>query len=270
MIRWKATLGALLLVSACKSSTAFDVDGVRIYGLDGANNLVEFGSRSEDAVRRREITGLQPGEVLVGIDYRAGDERVYGVGNTSRLYFIDTDDATATPVAGPFVPALEGEAFGTDFNPGANRLRVHGSGGQNLRLDPAGTVSATDPPLAYAPGDPGAITTPRIAGTAYTNGSPALLYGIDSNRDVLVTFPNPDAGVVRTVGALGLNTSDDVGFDIAVTRDGPIAFAVLSEGRVSRLYRIDLATGTPTLVGRVATRTPIRSIAVEPDETERP
>jgi len=270
MIRWKATLGALLLVTACKSSTEFEVDGVRIYGLDGANNLVEFGSRSEDAVRRREITGLQPGEILVGIDFRPGDERLFGVGNTSRLYTINTGTSIATPVAGPFVPALEGEAFGTDFHPGADRLRVHGSGGQNLRLDPAGTVFATDPPLAYAPGDPGAITTPRIAGTAYTTGSPTLLYGIDSNRDVLVTFPDPDAGVVRTVGPLGLNTSDDVGFDIAVTREGPIAFAVLSEGRVSRLYRIDLATGTPTLVGRTATRTPIRSIAVESDETERP
>lgn len=243
MIRWKATLGALLLVTACKSSTAFDVDGVRIYGLDGANNLVEFGSRSEDEVRRREIFGLQPGEILVGIDYRAGDPKLYGVGNTSRLYVIETgddddgDDVVARPVAGPFVPALEGEAFGTDFHPGADRLRVHGSGGQNLRLDPAGTVSATDPRLAYAPGDPGAITTPRIAGTAYTTGSPTLLYGIDSNRDALVTFPNSDAGVARTVGPLGLNTSDDVGFDIVVTRDGPIAFALLSEARVSRLYR---------------------------------
>ncbi|HEX8453660.1 MAG TPA: DUF4394 domain-containing protein [Longimicrobium sp.] len=272
MIRWKATLCALLLVTACKSSTEFDVDGVRIYGLDGANNLVEFGSRSADAVRRREISGLQPGEVLVGIDYRAGNANLYGVGNTSRLYVIDARDGevVATPVAGPFVPALEGEAFGTDFHPGADRLRVHGSGGQNLRLDPAGTVSATDPPLTYAPGDPGAITTPRIAGTAYTTGTPTLLYGIDSNRDVLVTFPNSDAGVAKTVGPLGLNTSDDVGFDIVVTREGPIAFAVLSETRVSRLYRIDLATGTPTLIGRLATRTPIRSIAVPPGQTARP
>ena len=270
MIRWKATLSALLLVTACKSSTAFDVDGVRIYGLDGANNLVEFGSRSEDEVRRRPIRGLQEGEILVGIDYRPGDERLYGVGNSSRLYFIDTGTSEATPVAGPFVPALEGDAFGTDFNPGADRLRVHGSGGQNLRLAPAGTVSAADPRLTYAPGDPGAFTTPRIAGTAYTTGSPALLYGIDSNRDVLVTFPSPDAGVVTTVGPLGLNTSDDVGFDIVVTRDGPIAYAVLSEGRESRLYRIDLATGTPTLIGRLATRTPIRSIAVPLGQTDRP
>jgi hypothetical protein len=257
-------------VSACKSSTAFEVKGVRIYGLDGANNLVEFGSRSEDVVRRRAINGLQAGEILVGIDYRPGTEELYGVGNTSRLYRINTDDASAAPVAGPFVPALEGEAFGTDFNPGADRLRVHGSGGQNLRLSPAGTVSATDPRLAYAPGDPGAITTPHIAGTAYTTGTPTVLYGIDSNRDVLVTFPSPDAGVVRTVGPLGLNTSDDVGFDIVDTREGQIAFAVLSEGRVSRLYRIDLPTGRPTLIGRLATRTPVRSIAIEPGQDERP
>jgi hypothetical protein len=69
---------------------------------------------------------------------------------------------------------------------------------------------------------------------------------------------------------LGLNSSDDVGFDIVDTREGQIAFAVLSEGRVSRLYRIDLATGTPTLIGRLATRTPIRSIAIEPGQDGRP
>ncbi|MBD0321238.1 MAG: DUF4394 domain-containing protein [Gemmatimonadetes bacterium] len=276
MIRWKgsaplrAALAASLALAGCGDATGFDVDGLRIYGLDGGNNLVEFGSRSPDRVRRRPITGLQEGEILVGLDFRAADDRLLGVGSSSRLYFIDTDLSAATAVAGPFVPSLGGEAFGVSFNPVSDRMRVHGSEGQNLRLDPVGSVAAVDPPLTYAPGDPGAITTPRITGSAHTIGNPTTLYGIDSNRDALVVIPSADAGVALTVGPLGMNTSDDVGFEITDSREGEIAFVVLSEGRVSRLYRITLSTGEPKLVGRIATRTPIRSIAIKAHQTDRP
>lgn len=277
MIRWKGTRAprvlavcALLAAGACRSSTGFDVDGVRIYGLDAGNNLVEFGSRSPDKVRRREIRGLQEGEVLVGIDYRAGDTRLVGLGSTSRLYVIDTNSTTATPVAGPFVPALEGEAFGVDFEPATGSMRVLGSGGQNLRLDPNGVVSSVDAAPGYLAGDPGAITTPRIAAAAYAPGSPSALYAIDSNRDVLVIIPTPGNGQVATVGSLGLNTSDDAGFDIVDTTEGQKAYAVLSEGRISRLYEVDLSTGALEPLGRLATRTAVRSITVIQGQDEKP
>lgn len=273
MIRWKGTaplFAACLALAGCRDATGFDVDGLRIYGLDGGNNLVEFGTRSPDRVRRRPITGLQEGEILVGLDFRPADDRLLGVGSSSRVYFIDTDLSAATAVAGPFVPPLGGEAFGVSIDPVSDRIRVHGSEGQNLRLAPAGSVAAVDPPLAYAPGDPGAITTPRITGSAHTIGSPTTLFGIDSNRDALVAIPSADAGVALTVGPLEMNTSDDVGFEIADSREGEIAFVVLSVGRVSRLYQIALSSGKLKPVGRIATRTPIRSIAIKAGQTARP
>lgn len=273
MIRWKGTaplIAACLALAGCRDATGFDVDGLRIYGLDGGNNLVEFGTRSPDRVRRRPITGLQEGEILVGLDFRPADDRLLGVGSSSRVYFIDTNLSAATAVAGPFVPPLGGEAFGVSIDPVSDRIRVHGSEGQNLRLSPAGAVAAVDPPLAYAPGDPGAITAPRITGSAHTIGSPTTLFGIDSNRDVLVVLPSADVGVARTVGPLEMNTSDDVGFEITGSRDGEIAFVVLSEGRVSRLYKITLTSGKLEPVGRIATRTPIRSIAIQAGQTARP
>ena len=279
MIRWplgtapfRPTLVAcgLLILGACRSPTGFEVDGLRIYGLDGGNNLIEFGSRSPDQVRRRAITGLAPGEVLVGLDLRPGDDQLFGVGSSSRLYSIDTETTTATALGGPFAPPLEGEAFGVAFDPGTGQLRVTGSEGQNLRVGTGGALAGVDAPLAYAPGDPGAITTPRLAAIGYTTGSPATLYAIDSNRDVLAVLRAPGGGQVATVGPLGLNTSDDAALDIVDTREGERAFAVLSEGRVSRLYSIDLTTGEPTLVGRLATRTAVRALAVVPDPGERP
>jgi hypothetical protein len=162
-----------------------------------------------------------------------------------------------------------------DIESGADRIRLHGSEGQNLRLNPeTGTVAAVDSPLVFAPGDPGAITTPRIVGTAYTNPTSPnrvnALYAIDSNRDALVVLHGN--GRVTTVGALGVNTSDEVGFDIAdlSQRGELVAFATLTEGGVSRLYRIGLATGTAKLAGRIASRTPIHSITIRQGQSAKP
>jgi hypothetical protein len=55
-------------------------------------------------------------------------------------------------------------------------------------------------------------------GSAYTNNfagaSVTTLYGIDSNLDILATQNPPNAGLLNTVGPLGFNASDLVGFDI--------------------------------------------------------
>lgn len=256
---------ALLFAGGCTSPTGFDTDGLKMFGIDAANNLVEFGSRSPDEVRRRAITGLQEGEAVVGLDYLPGDSRLHAVTSTNRLYTID-EDAVATPVGGAFPATLNGDAAGVDFDPATGALRVVASGGSNFRIGAAGA----DARPTYAPEDPGAVTAPRLTGIAYDTGSPATLYAIDSNRDVLAVIRAPASGVVATVGALGINVSDDLGFDIVTTRDGERAYAVLSEGRVSRLYQIDLATGNPTLLSRLASRTAVRALAVRPDQDVRP
>ncbi|HEX8430515.1 MAG TPA: DUF4394 domain-containing protein, partial [Longimicrobium sp.] len=69
-----------------------------------------------------------------------------------------------------------------------------------------------------------------------------------------------------TIGALGFDTSDDVGFDIAGDTD--VAYATLTpaatSGGSSRLYTLNLRSGVATVVGQVGHPTPIRSIAVAP------
>jgi hypothetical protein len=245
--------------------------GRAIYAVDDANTLIRFGSTRPDQVARAAITGMQPGETVVGIDFRAVDRRLYAVGSSSRIYTVDTVTAVATPVgSAAFTPALNGAAFGVDFNPVPDRVRVHTDAEQNLRLNQlTGAVAATDGALAYAAGDAGAGTNPAIAGTAYTNSvapAPAttVLFAIDSGRDVLVTLPNPNDGQMRTVGPLGVATTDRVGFDI-VGSDGS-AFATLTEAGASRsrLYTINTTTGAATLVGTVGHGSPLRGIAVAP------
>jgi hypothetical protein len=218
------------------------------------------------------VTGLQPEEEILGIDFRPATGGLYGLGSTSRLYLIDPGTAVATQVgSGPFATALEGHAFGFDFNPTVDRIRVVSNTGQNLRLNPiTGALAAVDTALAFAALDPNAGARPAVVGAAYTNpdNDPATgttLYDIDAALDLLVTQAPPNGGVLNTVGRLGERANGKVGFDIGA--DGR-AWAVLKPGGrggrrcgPSALYTIDLATGEATRVGFVGTRTPLKGLA---------
>jgi hypothetical protein len=261
-----------LTLGACDddpTGSSFEPQGRRIFALDGAGNLVTFGSQNPGSVRRTALSGLQAGETLVGLDFRPSGG-LFAAGSSSRIYRVDTLTAAATAVgSAPFAPALAGTAFGFDFNPTVDRIRTHGSAGQNLRLHPdLGTVAFTDTALTYLAGDPGAGTVPRIVGTAYTNSvagsTTTQLFGIDSNRDVLVLVGAPNGGRMTTVGALGVNTSDDVGFDIFGADAAREVYATLTVGSRSELYTINLTTGAATRVGQIGTSSPIRGIAVAP------
>lgn len=256
---------------------AGSANGRTIYAVDGANGLLVFGAlRPDNILRKVTITNVQAGENIVGIDFGPVDRKLYALGSSSRVYTLDTLTAVATLVGTTaFTPALSGANFGFDFNPVPNRIRVHSNTAQNLRLVPSlggatdGTVAATDAALTYAVGDAGAGTTPAIAGTAYTNSvsgaTTTVLYAIDFSRDVLTTLANPNDGIMTTVGSLGVNTTADVGFDIA--GNNGTAYVTLTVGggfSGSTLYVINLASGALFPVGGVANASPIRGIAIAP------
>jgi hypothetical protein len=183
------------------------------------------------------------------------------------VYVLDTLSGAATAVAAAFTPALSGVEFGFDFNPTVDRIRVHSDAEQDLRLNPAtGAVAATDGTLAYAPTDAGNGTNPNVVATAYTNSvagaTTTALYAIDATRDVLVILNNPNDGLLTTVGALGVNASDQAGFDIA----GADAYAaIVSSGATfTTLHRVNLATGAVTVIGTVGGNVRLRGIAVAP------
>jgi hypothetical protein len=95
---------------------------------------------------------------------------LYALSGSNRLYTINTASGTATQVGVNGAFALNGNAFGADFNPVVDRLRVVSEADQNIRLNPNdGTLTATDVALTYASGDPGAGINPNVVGAAYTN-----------------------------------------------------------------------------------------------------
>lgn len=241
-----------------------------VYAIDSANNLLSFMASNPSSVTKMAITGLQANESILEIDFRPVDNKMYALGSSNRLYTIDGTTGVATAIGATAFssPALNGTDFGFDFNPVADRLRVHANTTQNLRLNQlTGANAATDTNLAYKAGDANVGATPNVVGTAYTNSLPfpgtTELYAIDSNLDILVKLASPNDGQLTTVGALGVNTNSNAEMDI----DGETgkAYAVLSTTTSSSgFYSVNLTTGAMTLLGNINNNTTIRSMAIKP------
>ncbi len=232
--------------------------GQLLYAITGKKNrLIQFDSNEPGGIiSKRRVTGLQSNERLLGIDFRPANGALYGLGSSSRLYLIDPSTGAATPVGGPFSTALNGSAFGFDFNPTVDRIRVVSNTGQNLRLNPNdGTVAAVDAALVYAATDANTGRTPSVAGAAYTNpdNDPATgttLYDIDVRLDILVIQNPPNDGTLNTVGSLRRNAKRLLGFDIAASG---VAYAAWADDDDNRLVTIDLTTGQVSKLGKIDT-----------------
>jgi trimeric autotransporter adhesin len=249
--------------------TSAQATGAIIYAVQSDNTLIAFESANPGNVLRSvAISGLQGGENIVGIDYRPASTELYAVSSQSRMYTINPVSGAATMVgSGPFTPALNGTSFGWDFNPTVDRIRLTSNSDQNLRLHPVtGAVVFTDGTLAYAAGDPNQGANPNVVASAYTNSfygaTTTTLYNLDSNLDALITQTPPNSGTLNTVGALGVNITDNAGFDISPEGG---AFAALDTGSGASLYSIDLSSGAASVVGGIgAGNLTIVGIAVAP------
>ena len=260
----KRLIYLLIPFAACVFGTLFAEE---IFALTASGKLARFTSNSSATGQFTQlsllpITGLQPSETLLGIDFRPTSGQLYALGSSSRLYVINTATGATSLGASAFATLLNGVHFGVDFHPFADRMRVVSDANQNQRLNPdTGTVAVNDTALTYAPGDPAAGTAPRIVSIAYTNnsdiGAATTLYGIDSNLDTLVTIGSvngpisPNSGITFTVGKLGIDATDIVGFDIS-GQTGIGYVSVTSAAGTTNLYTVNLATGTLSQIGVLA------------------
>lgn len=282
----KPLLGLLLVptLTACMMTTSpqpVASMGKLIYGTDGVN-LVAFGSQNPGvSVQAKAISGLQPAETVVGLDFRPKDGKLYAVSSASRLYTLNTATGALTPVgSAPLSPGLDADvSAGVDFNPMADRLRIHTSTGQNLRINPDNAMVADgdankdgvqpDGALVYAAGQANAGQTANLTATGYTNSvagaTSTVLYAIDSSLDTLVMLASPNNGQVTTVGPLGLDVTGATGFDISPGDNvGLLSLTMASSSGFSGLYTVNLATGMATLVDRIGHDKPLLGIAVSP------
>jgi hypothetical protein len=240
--------------------------GKTIYAVDLSNNFELFHSGSPGTVDRKlAITGLPADNRIVGIDFRPADGKLYGVGNDSRVYVLDTITAVATAIGSTaFTPALAGEHFGMSLDPTTDEIRIQSAEtGQNLRLDPAtGQAVSDDAVLAYVTGDPNETRGPSIAATAVsTTSGAATTYGIDWVLDLLVMMPDPANGQVTTLGSTGVSTSACAALDMG---DDGVLYATMTVDQTNQLYTMNLGTGAATGLGEINVVASIQSIAVAP------
>lgn len=229
------------------------------------------------------LTGLEANETLVGIDYRspfkdAGgvsnnvpvEGTLYGLGNLGGLYSINPSTAVATKKAQISV-ALAGTAFGIDFNPTVDRLRVVSNTGQNLRVNVDTGAALVDGGLVS-----GGTTATGVAAAAYTNvdSDPATgttLFDIDVNSDQLLVQNPPNDGVLVGLGApLGIDATGPVGFDLyssvkdigggVLTTTDLAGYATVATAAGRSLYQVSPFSGR--LVNLGALGLPVRDIAI--------
>ncbi len=269
------SLGALGDGSAIRGLAIPTPPPPMVYAVTDTNKLVGFNASAPGVVVGWvPLTGLAPDEAMLAIDFRPATGQLYGISSADRIHVIDIATGAVTPIGAPLTPAPGGGPVGFDFNPTVDRIRVVTASRQNLRVHPdTGAVAGIDVGVWYSPLDAGAGIPPRLVGSAYTGNflgsTRTTLFGIDSGRDMLVRQgsdggapTSPNTGTLFSVGALGIDVSDLVGFDIAA-RDAAFA-AIVPEGGPAGLYAINLATGASVSLGAIGGGETVRGIAVPP------
>jgi hypothetical protein len=254
LLRWSAALGCVLALSAVAAQASHRTSpgpDRLLYATTSQNQLLTFNARNPERIRDiQAISGLPAGVTLRGIDFRPKTGDLYGVGSDSVVYRVNPRTGIAIAEGPAFTPALRGKAFGVDFNPVVDKIRVVSDDRQNLRLNvDEGTVLMADADL-----NPG---TPQIVAAGYESSSfnvtqPAAttLHVVDAASDTLFTQNPPNNGTLTNARKLRLDVGLNAGFDIA----GDDNLGYLSNarsGRGSELYAVDVPTGKTRSLGRI-------------------
>jgi hypothetical protein len=264
-----ALVGGAGAVALASPAAAVPTGGYLVYGLTATDALTTFRTGSPGTQTAPvALSGLAAGDDVVGLDVRPATGQLYGLvkgATTDRLVVVNPATGAVTQVGAALSPRLSGTAFGVDFNPTVDRLRVTSDADQNLRINPDTGAVVVDTPLAYATTDAGNGTNPSAVAGGYVNNvagaTSTTLFDVETTRDVLVTQNPPNAGTLNSVGALGVDATA-ASLDVAPTpAPGNDAFALLTVGGTAGLYTVSTATGAATLVGAAGAVTDI-AIAV--------
>jgi Domain of unknown function (DUF4394) len=257
---------ALPLALVTLALAAAPASAVPLVAVAPNNTLLFFDSATPATTGSVTVVGLGAAETIRGIDARPKTGELHAVTATTgsaansvpRSYIVLRDTAVALP-AGQTSALLAGwgdVAAGWDFNPVVDRARLVNVNDENARINPFnGALAGNDTDITPA-------ATTALVGAAYdrnADGAAATtLFAIDRSGSELVRVggvdgtPSPNGGVATAVGPLGiaLNQLADAGFDVAPDGTG---YAALTDDAddLTRLFRIDLATGAATAVGLI-------------------
>jgi hypothetical protein len=235
MLRTALLAGAALLALGAAARAA------TLVGLTADNQLVRIDSESRRAMPAVKVSGTEGR--LLGIDVRPADGKLYGLTEAGQIVTIDPTTGRAMPVSRLSERFESGGRATIDFNPVADRLRVMGMGGMNLRVNVDTGAATKDGMLKYAAGGPMAETTPRVVAGAYSNSmagaKETMLFTVDSLSRTLNLQAPPNDGVQQPKGELAPSLPAGLAFDILSDGAGGNAAYLLAG---NALHKVDLAS----------------------------
>ncbi len=256
----RTSITAIVLAAGLVAAPAA-VNAAEAVALVGDKTLVTFDLATGAAGASVDVTGV---DTLLGIDIRPADNMLYGVAGDGTVVTIDLATGAATTKSTLSEKLPDGVAASVDFNPVADRLRLVGSDGTNLRANVDDGMTTVDGKLNFDSADANMSATSNVVAVAYTNsvGKPekTAMYDIDTNLGLLQQT-TPNDGILATRGALGVSGTA-YAFDIASTADLTNT-AYLAAG--GALHTVALETGVATkTVDLTGFSGDIRDIAVLP------
>ncbi len=269
-----------------------------VVGVTTGNLLVSFrASDPGTMLSATPLTGLAMGETIRGIDFRPLTGELIALTSLNQVISINrstgqTIDRGALLDGATFFSSASDSGF--DFNPSVDRLRLVNADNDNARFNPVTFAPVqADTDVAYIATDVNVGVDPNITGVAYDrNDTDAMttttLFGIDSTLNNLVRQGavdgnaadvagggSPNGGLLTTLGSLGVNPTDLVGFDISDNGRNGVGVALaamqLQGEAVSKLFAINLtpglsnqALGTATLIGTIGAGDALTAMAIAP------
>jgi hypothetical protein len=254
--------------AACGSSAS----RLEAYTLSDDGELRCVDTAAPDRVRSYGTVQGLDGEALVGIDVRSpfvdangtangvpASGALYGLGAGGGVYSIEVRDGAAVASRrAQLDQPLSGSAFGIDFNPTVDRLRIVSDTGQNLRANVDTGATLVDGALNTL-----GVPTSGVVAAGYTNtdtdpGTATTLYVLDAATDQLTLQSPPNAGGLTPVGPLGIDAGSRAGMDLhselspsgsGTTTADLSAWATLEVGGAVGLYELTPFSGRARLAG---------------------
>ena len=198
------TIRTILLATAALV-TATAANAAQVAALIGNDTIAIVDTDQKKAIKSMTVTGI--GGALAGIDVRPADGLLYGLVEDGTVVTIAAD-GKATQKSKLDTMVAKGVVVTVDFNPAADRLRVMGADGMNLRVNVDDGKVTKDGDHKFADGDMSKSAKPNIVAGAYTNSvkgaKETALFNIDGSADALVKQAPPNDGVLGSIGKLGV------------------------------------------------------------------
>jgi hypothetical protein len=239
---------SLLAATAALLLTSVAANAAQVAALIGGDTIATVDTAQKKATGSVKVTGISG--ALVGIDVRPADGQLYGLVDDGTIVIIATD-GKATAKSKLDTMLAKGVVATVDFNPVADRLRVMGSDGMNLRVNVDDGKVTKDGDHKYAEADMHKGEKPNIVAGAYTNSvkgaKETALFNIDGTIGLIKQAP-PNDGVLAAIGKLGI-------------KPGTVAFDIWSDGAGKNeawlmagdtLYSVDLSSGKATEAAKIA------------------